>query len=57
LSQQRSELINKILDYLFIEAYHLQYTKEELRSLLIRRLEEWNPEMSVEKDSETDTRI
>lgn len=57
LSQQQSELINKILDYLFIEAYHLQYTKEELRSLLIRRLEEWNPEMSVEKDSETDTRI
>jgi len=55
--QQRTELLNKILDYLFIEAYHLQYSKEELRSILMKRLEEWNPAESNEKSSETDTQL
>lgn len=41
--QQRSELISRILDYLFTEAYHLQYTKEELHSIFMQRLEQWDP--------------
>lgn len=41
--QQRWELINRILDYLFTEAYHLQYSKEELYSIFMQRLEQWDP--------------
>ena len=53
--QRRSELINKIIDYLFTEAYHLQYSKEELRSILAKRLDEWNPGLNIEMARETDT--
>lgn len=42
-AQQRTELMNRIMDYLFTEAYHLQYSKEELYSMFVRRLESWNP--------------
>lgn len=42
-AQQRAELMNRIMDYLFTEAYHLQYSKEELYSMFMQRLENWNP--------------
>lgn len=42
-AQQRAELMSRIMDYLFIEAYHLQYSKDELRSLFMQRLESWSP--------------
>lgn len=45
-AQQRSELMNRILDYLFTEAYYLQYSKEELYSMFMQRLERWNPDKS-----------
>jgi len=45
-AQQRTELMNRIMDYLFTEAYHLQYSKEELYSMFMQRLEHWNPGQS-----------
>jgi GntR family transcriptional regulator len=53
--QQRSQLLNRILDYLFTEAYHLQYSKEELRSILMQRLENWNPCTTTEDNEDADS--
>ncbi|MDN5294172.1 MAG: GntR family transcriptional regulator [Eubacteriales bacterium] len=41
LPEERRKMLEKLIDALLVEAHHLRFTKDEVREIINRRLEEW----------------